>query len=290
MWVQKIGGGGVCGLAYAPDGATLYTRDYGGWVTAWDVAARRGRRLFQLPVMERYVQHGLALADGGRFLVADARDGARVWDVVAGAEGKSVPPGLRFGPLLAAPDAPAVLFIGHDRRGIDAYDLKTETVTRRFAVPPAVGDLISSADVAPDGRTAVVNGIERAGLIGADGWWTDLERPFNGRVRFSPRGDVLLWTMYWRTEIRDVATQAVRAEASCFMPDWVFAVSPSAPVFVACNPERQLTLFSLETGQPLRSLDFALGKYVMCATFSPDGLTCAVGGTNKQFAVFDVDL
>ena len=45
------------------------------------------------------------------------------------------------------------------------------------------------------------------------------------------------------------------------------------------------------TAEPDRaSLDFALGKYVTCAAFSPDGLTCAVGGSNKQFAVFDVDI
>lgn len=290
MWVQKIGGGGVSGLAYSPDGATLYTRDHGGWVTAWDVVARRGKRLFQLSVMERYAQHGLALADGGRLLVADGRDGARVWDVAAGAEGKDMPAGLRSGPLLVAPDAPAVRYIGQDCRGIDAYDLNTGGVTRLFESPPELPDLLS-ADVAPDGRSAVLLALaSQAGRIDANGLWHDLECPFSGRVWFSPGGDRLLWTMYYRIQVWDVATWTKRAETACFMPDWVFAVSPTAPVFVACNPERQLTLFSLETGHPLRSLDFALGKYVMCAAFSPDGLTCAVGGTNKQFAVFDVDV
>jgi hypothetical protein len=61
-----------------------------------------------------------------------------------------------------------------------------------------------------------------------------------------------------------------------------------------------LSLVSLETGEELRTLDFDAGKPppqqslrfspVTCAAFSPDGLTCAVGGSNKQFAVFDVDV
>jgi WD40 repeat protein len=69
-----------------------------------------------------------------------------------------------------------------------------------------------------------------------------------------------------------------------------FAFHPTAPVFVAIDRSKNLTLFSAETGAPIRSLDFALGRNVNCAAFSPDGLTCAVGGSNKQFAVFDVDL
>ena len=69
-----------------------------------------------------------------------------------------------------------------------------------------------------------------------------------------------------------------------------FAFHPTAPVFIAINRDKHLTFFGTETGEALRSLDFALGRYVQCVAFSPDGLTCAVGGSNKQFAVFDVDL
>ena len=61
-------------------------------------------------------------------------------------------------------------------------------------------------------------------------------------------------------------------------------------MFAALNADKVLTLFGLDTGDPIRSLDFALGRSVRCVAFSPDGLTCAVGGSNKRFAVFDVDL
>jgi hypothetical protein len=68
------------------------------------------------------------------------------------------------------------------------------------------------------------------------------------------------------------------------------AISPTSETFAALNPQRQLTLFSLRSGEAIRSFDFALGATVQCLCFSPDGLTCAVGGSNKQFAVFDVDV
>jgi hypothetical protein len=40
----------------------------------------------------------------------------------------------------------------------------------------------------------------------------------------------------------------------------------------------------------VRSFDFEQGSRVRCACFAPDGLTCAVGGSNGRFTVFDVDL
>jgi WD40 repeat protein len=70
----------------------------------------------------------------------------------------------------------------------------------------------------------------------------------------------------------------------------LFAFNPTLPVFVGLNAKKVLTLFSTGTGEPIRSLDFALGKKVKCVCFSPDGLTCAVGGSNKQFAIFDIDV
>jgi hypothetical protein len=75
------------------------------------------------------------------------------------------------------------------------------------------------------------------------------------------------------------------------MPANLWAVHPALPIIATRNAESHITLFSLDTGEPLRALDFAVGtSTVRCVRFSPDGLTCAAGGSNKQFAVFDVDL
>jgi WD40 repeat protein len=60
-------------------------------------------------------------------------------------------------------------------------------------------------------------------------------------------------------------------------------------MFAAVSVDRVLTYWSLETGEQIRTVDFALGRYAQCVTFSPDGSRCAVGGSNKQFIVFDVE-
>ena len=124
----------------------------------------------------------------------------------------------------------------------------------------------------------------------ADSAWHELPPPFPGSPRFSPDGKHLVWMNYTRVQVWDAVTLAARCDAACYSPYELFALSPTTPVFVARNVWQQLTLFSLDSGEPIRTLDFALGNYVQCATFSPDGLTCAVGGSNKQFAVFDVDV
>jgi WD40 repeat protein len=88
----------------------------------------------------------------------------------------------------------------------------------------------------------------------------------------------------------DAAAHRPRAEQIQCMADRRLVFNPIFPVFAAVNRDDVLGIWSLETGAPLRALDFELGRRVRCACFSPDGLTCAVGGSNKQFAVFDVDL
>jgi hypothetical protein len=82
----------------------------------------------------------------------------------------------------------------------------------------------------------------------------------------------------------------VRVESVPSYAPWsIIAFHPTAPMFAAVKSRRELTLFRLDTGEIVRSFDFGIG-FVESVCFSPDGLTCAVGGSNKQFAVFDVDL
>jgi hypothetical protein len=71
----------------------------------------------------------------------------------------------------------------------------------------------------------------------------------------------------------------------------MWAVHPTLPMFATRDPNGHVGLFSFETGEALRTFDFAVGKSTLRSVcFSPDGLTGAVGGSNKQFAVFDVDV
>jgi WD40 repeat protein len=292
MWIQKVGGGGVRHIAYAPDGRTLYTLDMSGSVFAWDTASHAKTRLFQLPrsTAERYNTGGLFLADSGRYLVLQALDRARVWDLTGGRELTTVTEGVARGLLKPARGA-TLLYLGSmDRSSVVSHDLVSGRPT------PALRweDILIDFDPSPDGRTLAV--LARDQTV----WLADLEAERRTQlsspatatgVRFSPDGSAVVRVSYIEVAVWDLGASAPRfAPVSCALPGWLFALSPTGAHFAALNPQREFTIFSMTTGEPIRSLDFALGAYVQCACFAPDGLTCAVGGSNKQFAVFDVDV
>ena len=119
-----------------------------------------------------------------------------------------------------------------------------------------------------------------------------------GSPRTDPADDTrLLFVSADHSRIRtwDTATRAVGPDFGAW-PDhgklrW-FDVSPDGRFVALVSPDHagKVALVERATGRPLRSFDFALGRRALCVCFSPDGLTCAVGGSNKRFAVFDVDL
>jgi WD40 repeat protein len=296
MWIQKVPGGGVESLVIAPDGRTVYTADSSWWVTEWDTTARgSGKPLFRA----QYGLRGLFFMGRGRFLVARSSVGD-VYDTVAGAfYGK-------IGLNSTGSDSMRPLPGGDDTLLIERGGPETWNVIWRqfFSAPPGwiTYGPTRDFDLAPDGRTGVqlhftgkVFLIDRTrnGALTAQ-----LELPYAAAqyVKVSPDGKIVvfesqklgLWNPVsgeYRYAPEVVYSQRTRTP---LLP--TFAFHPSAPVFAALNTNGALTLFDLDSGKAIRSFDFALGKTVQCVTFSPDGLTCAVGGSNKQFAVFDVDL
>jgi WD40 repeat protein len=307
MWVQEVSGGGVRALAFAPDGRTLYTRDAENWVTAWDTGDHTGTRLFRAGAMYHHLpEPGFGVAGGGRFLVADGlapfvfdlrTSEARRFDIeqmMRPDPGDVNPAYTNFGQIHPDPFAPR--FLALLSTGVMAtWDLDTwrpgpdlsapapHLLGARFRPTPfghallrhrdssevslfdaAAGGFVSTFKVrcpaphfealpAPGGRVAVIF-FGKQLLIWDSARWTR-----GGPIKTSPPGAAV-------------------------------AFHPTEPVFAALNGDKVFTLFHLGTGKPIRSLDFALGKKVQCACFAPDGLTCAVGGSNKRFVVFDVDL
>src|SRR5262249_21718867 len=51
MWVGELPSGTVTGLAFAPDGSTLYTGNNHGLLLAWDRGTQQPRELLQLPLI-----------------------------------------------------------------------------------------------------------------------------------------------------------------------------------------------------------------------------------------------
>jgi WD40 repeat protein len=303
MWIQKVRGGGVQFLAYAPDGRTLYTLDGGGWVTAWDVTTRTGSRLFKTYPTQPGFCSRFEVGDNGRFLLAFGVHNLTnfrmphpgewlIWDLEANAErGRLVSEADVYG-TQPEPDAPTIVVIGSGTerrwdytRGAFTPDVGNWMVPEqvRFVALSADRRLMAVAGASGSVYLVVLSHYGPAQRLG-------LPDPVFGGclLQFSPDGNALAVIYPGRLLLWDLEGRQVRA--TVLICGARVGFHPTAPMFAALNRDKVLTLFDLDTGEPLRSLDFALGRYVQSACFSPDGLTCAVGGSNKQFAVFDVDL
>jgi WD40 repeat protein len=292
MWIQKVPGGGVIGLAYSPDGRTLYTADRGCGYTAWDTTTRKGRQVFYILGL-----HGrIALAAAGRyFLVKDYR-GVFIWDLVAGAKVDGLDASIAYDSV-PVPGSNRVLYRSEDRLSLLAWE-PGGAADAQFAGP--FPNPVRAYDLSPDARTIAYTAdstfeailfdlarkTEKARFPTPSGWgvWG---------MRFSPDGRILAVFSAAQVQLWDISSRTRLSGAvdiNTRFGELTFSFHPSAPVFVAVDREQNLTLFCAEGGEPIRLLDFALGRKVQCVAFSPDGLTCAVGGSNKQFAVFDVDV
>jgi WD40 repeat protein len=289
MWIQRVGGT-VRVLAYSPDARTLFTHDGATWVCAWDVATHTRRKVLKLGDNERgSLYRDRLFVVGDRYLILEPGGWARGWDLVADAPLADLPRSLGYSAARPAHTGPAVQFIAQDRKGLETYDVTTGQRRRTHPAPPGLGPL-SKFTVARDGRAVLIDGSARAFLVHTDGSAVRLPDAYCDDVYFSPDGTTLVWLHGGEVHIWNAADLSVRVPlVSCHSASSTFALHPTAPVFAVTSAWREFTLFRLDTGEAIRTFDLNIGT-PWCARFSPDGLTCAVGGRNKQFAVFDVDL
>lgn len=284
-------GGGVEGLAYSSDGRTLYTLDTGGRVTAWGVATHKGEQRFQLRPNERDAA-GMQVAGGGRYFVFQPNRKLVVWDSETGeARRPRLPAG--WGGFFPDPTAPRVWHLASDQREAGSWDLA------RYEPGPAVSgwpdDLRPTRlGVGPDGTFALIGTRQRLVLFHQPTATVLGDFPLDANYlypEFSPDGGLLVFTGGGRVQVWDVRSRAVRLPSlDGTMAVGRLALHPTAPLMLTQGADHAPTLFSLETGAAVRVFDIRLGNHVNCLAFAPDGLTCAVGGSSKQFAVFDVDL
>ena len=300
MWIQKIETGAIDLLAYAPNGQTLYTYGFGFGnqnLFAWDVATRTSRQFTNMPTLWDRPQGIYPLADGKRIVwlhpkfaaILDAKDGRDLGGVKKLTTHKS---GLRY----ITPNG-RLFYLNALANEICVWNLRTHKAERERIIPDRRKYYHRCFDLSRDGRLVAVVNKKREVIVYDWGKGPELHDPIPltepaDDVRFSPDGQTL--ALYdaksRRVALWDVTSGNFRAtKIQTTFTSELFAFNPTLPVFVGLNPKKKLTLFSTETGGALRSLDFGLGQ-VKCLCFSPDGLTCAVGGSNKQFAVFDVDV
>lgn len=297
MWVQQVGCG-VQALTFARDGRTLYTVDTARRLIAWDTSTR-ARREVAVGIESHWLtaEHFIELPDGR--LVVDCLQGFHLVDPVTAAHSRVSPANRVFGNVCGSVLADGrAFFLRHGRLPVGCVNLLTGAELPVVELPTASGLYLLC--VAPDGASAFL------GWGGQPRSLFDLTRGVVARggedvvsgiaiPRFAPdRRTVVLLQLVGQPQLTmwDIEQRAARAK-----PVWWaggntvrIAFNPVLPLFAVPHTQNTVAVRSLETGELVRELDFALGKQITALAFAPDGLTCAVGGTNKRFAVFDVDV
>lgn len=282
-------------LTFAPDGHTLYTGDSAGRVLAWDVDTRAARELFRRPEPangNRGVHDLWLTRDGARLLVNDDR---RLIDAFR-PEAKPL--------FTAAKDSWAWWkYLLPDGRRITSVEpewrlaLWDVTTGERLPVPGELGaarDLTYHALLA-DGTTfltynAMSNELglwnigtgEKVGELTPRGSGIRATALSPDTTTFVVGRDMELW-------VYDVPARALRHKLKAARSFRELAFHPNGRLVASAATDKAATLWDVTAGVEVRRYDWALGKpQSLC--FSPDGLTCAVGGSKNQFGVFDVDL
>lgn len=299
MWIQKTGAG-VRTLTFSPDARTLYVYDTRGNITAWETATHTPKPLFQINPVDQPTPD-LSVACDGQFLVLRLLSTVHIHDAESGAEHAQVPiEPNSFAPVL---DRTRRLLVTPDlhRDFLATYDIAARTPgPPLLSAEAGTTDRFGAFAQTADGNIIAVHTAQRDIVVydRSESRWIArfVVSPLVGlswvsRLEFTADGNTLAIFAYNRVALWDVPSRTARSSGVvCYRPTSLAAVHPTLPLLAARNQKKEITLFSLDTGEPVRSLDFGLGKKITCVAFSFDGLTCAVGGSNKQFAVFDVDV
>jgi WD40 repeat protein len=286
MWIRRLAAR-VNALAYAPDGGTLYTLE-GGRLRAWDIASRAPTQLARLDHVSNSNTRAMDFV-GGRYLLIRT-SGVLVWDL---REGRMLPPdAIRGSGTPVNPHSTELRFISKSGELVRSCDLltgKARTLVRKVRGMSALRLFAFT----PDDRKAVLmdDQYRKVLVTVADGKAVEFTPPpflCVYDVRFSQNGSALVWVSAQSIHARDVADLGGPGVSISCQPHFL-ALHPTAPICVTIHRNCRPTLFSLRTGEVIRTFDLNLGRWMMQVAFSPDGLTCAVAGT-AGFAVFDVDL
>ncbi len=294
MWIQNIAGGGVNAVAYSPDGEILYTQDSARWYTEWNLATHAGRRLFQYP--DRCSNHfpRMFTTPDGRYLVSNTSPPI-IWNLVTNEPHAEVPSSHAFAGVSIGVGRVRVECVADDWLGIRTWYIAERKAGVELRDWPISGT-IKTHHFSPDGsmvallnwsNSVIVCDTESRNLLQQ----IDCPQRSLQHCRFAPDGNSLILYMADGISIWDVARTSMRVDkVACDRPYWMLAFHPLLPLAAVRRKDGLLCLLSLQTGEEVRTLNFELGKQTACTTFAPDGLTCAVGGTDKRFAVFDVDV
>lgn len=303
MIVWQAHKGKIESLAFSADGRFLATATGGTrTVHLWD--ATSGTLIRKLsadwPDARRLgAVKAVAFAPQAPLVIAATDRSATVWDTNTWEAVSDLHAVYAYELSIGPGGTPALAASNYD--GVELWDdcgrpMETErlALSRRFS--PQGG--VNSLDFSPDGKLLAVCNTRQAALWNPAGPTKvrALARPpgnHRGAVRFSPDGSRVAVAHGKMVDVWDVAAKGdpllTLVAGSGRQPAvWCVGWSDGGRVLLTAGADGFARFWDAATGAEVRSFAWDIGK-VYCAAFSPDGLTCAAGGTNGQVVVWDVD-
>jgi WD40 repeat protein len=243
---------GVTGVAFSPDGHTALSSSYDGSIILWNVDTGE--------ILRPFVGHtdrvwNMAFSRDGNTALSGSYDGTIIlWDVNAGAALNTFP--VASGDAAFSPDL--LTGLSGSGVGMDLWDVTTGAILRDFITR---GQSVTSVAFSPDGRMAL------SGLF---------------------EGHVILWDVATRQRLHTLTGHHGQVSAVVFSPDGLTALSVGCPQpGMICNPQYDLILWDLTTGEALRTFpDYT--EYLYAAAFSPSGRTALTASNDGLLVLRDL--
>lgn len=284
----------VTGIAFTPDGGTLFSSNRDGSVKWWDTHTLRERN--DCPKQRADVDM-VDFRDDGEILTSGGKDGTvRFWETRRAAELRSVLnlPGLTRS-VAATRDGQTLATGGWDGR-IKVWEVATG---RRLLDFPAHAGWVVRLALSPDGKTLASTGIEETACVKL--WDTASGQPLrslavpgpnppqmlrdvlfagDGRrvAAVTPRATVHLWDAATGRELHSLTGR--RGDNLC-----AFAMRPSGRLGAFGAADGTVTLWDTTTGETGKTFVAHAGA-VLAAAFRPDGEVLATAGSDGLVRVW----
>ena len=288
----------IASATLTPDGAQMLTAGKDGTLKLWDLATTRLVRTF---AGHRGAVTAIALSpDGSRALSGGEDKTIRLWELATGQLIRTVYAHLDasggVSSVAFSPDGGRLLSSNRWESAVKLWDAGTGRLVRMFH--HAKGPLrsgVSAAVLSPDGtRVATAGNGEKAVKI----WNAEtgqllqaFAEPVRGthKVAFSPDGRRLLLAdsksiTLWDTE-SGASLRTLGSHGLSDLYDILVAFSADGALALTADHENGLELWSVETGQPVRTFKPGLGRVV---AVSRDVARAVTVGLSRTFKLWDI--
>jgi WD40 repeat protein len=296
-------------LAWSPCGDALVSGNRAGWLTFWDLAARRKRLTLRLPgACEGVWAHQVAAVDyspdGDRLAVVTGTfpPYVRVYQSATGTLLHQFEGGCAANAVVFLPDGNTIVGAGGTGHGPNddnypLYQWDLAAARRRKVLVGHTGEIVTLAR-SPDGKRLASGAVDRTVRLWDPNIAVALQvlkvRNWVREAAFAPTGTVLAVATEESVRLWEVATgHPLRRLRGHGKSVGSIAFHPSGRWLVSGSDDGTVRLWDVSISKEHDAcpggFDWRIGT-VYAVRFSPDGLTAAAGGENGSIVIWDVDV